>query len=246
MTIEDKIINKSEIRNFFLKKKYKRTNFIKYTMDKLSYLMYTIKENNYRKHLLSFFYITLTTGSFYLFKGNSVSDTVFLSILVAMPSVMFLLITYGEWIDEHEIDGGGNEFKFIFLNISSYLFITWSLISTTLKAEIICGVIGIILLVINFYPIFKFIVKSPFSCLSYLYNYNRSKNMDYPIEKKDHVFLTNFLNEDELILFLEKYHNYGDLPLEMMSQMESLDINGIKHLDRKEVIKEYAKSLYKE
>lgn len=241
MNIKEVLLNNPHIRNYFLNKKYKRTGLLDCIKGKLGdFLNYVEDETNYKKNFFTFMYVLITTTFFYYmnFPVNQFSS--FLMIWVCVSFVPLLILYEEKFRTDDDSD---SSFYFVLSNIG----LAGGIICAFKAHNIYVEILSVCFFILVFREFFKNMLKGPFALAGILREYFTNdkytlKNTN--IEKKDHVFLTEHLKEEELIEFLNAYPTYSSLPLNQMKQMEKLDINGIKKEERKEVIGHYARSLY--
>lgn len=241
MKIKEVLVNNPHIRHYFLNKKYKRTGLLDCIKGKLDdFINYVEDETNYKKNFFTFMYVLITTTFFYCMNFPMKEFGAILIILIGVSFVPLLILYAEKFSDDDDSD---NCLYFLVSNIG----LACAIICAFKLHNVYVGVFSCCFFIAVFREFLKNMLKAPFALADILREYftnDKYTLKDTNIEKKDHVFLTEHLKEDELIEFLNAYPTYSSLPLGQMKQMEKLDINGIKKEERKEVIGLYARSLY--
>lgn len=241
MKIKEVLLNNPHIRHYFLNKKYKRTGLLDCIKGKLvNFLTYVEEDTNYKKKFFTFMYVLITTTFFYYMNFPVNQFSVILMIWLFISFVPLLILYAEKFVDD---DYSDHSFYFVISNIG----LAGAIICAFKLHNVYLGIFSSCFFIAVFREFFKNMLKAPFALAGILKEYfthDKYTLKNTNLEKKDHIFLTEHLKEEDLIEFLNAYPTYSSLPLSQMQQMEKLDINGIKREERKEVIEHYARSLY--
>lgn len=236
--LREKLINNSNIRNYFLDKNYKNKTYRQLFKKNI--------KGRGRPNITEWISLFLSgTAMFTLsnpfnlsFISNN-SESLLFSLFVLSSIMTTLLMTYCvKGLESDESDDSFKELGFSMLGLCGAALLG---VSYNREYFIIFGIF------LSGMPLFKSAFQWIFAALKSVFV--KERDYDKNLQEEDHQELVEHLSRDEMILFLKNFRQYSDLPFEKMEKQRIEEMQKRKKEEdamcREKKIENYTDMLYK-
>lgn len=255
--IREKLYTRKEIRDYFLDKEYGKISGLKFVYRKVRDSLCSFSIEEVKNSGLWVLCSVILSGAMAL----AISSFESLSSLeygLSVGIIFFCATMFTAFIDDLGIcstDKMAEIFeKYIIPLWFSYLF-GFYFINPSLVMGGLISIYGILML----YPLTFGLTKSVFSLIKnsvgVIFKPDLKKDLWENLKVEDHRFLSQYITEDELVIFLKEIKSYNDLPITEMNKLRIKNRETVENIrkdtlqkelecKKEEKVKAYASTFY--